>query len=196
MPHKFDIKRKHILESPEREGWFPSSATLMELGIRRGMRVADIGCGTGYLTLPAAEIVGDKGIVYAVDISGEMLLEVEKKIKGKKSNIIPVLSEENSVPLTDSSVDYCLMTFLLHEVEDPEVFLREIRRILKKPGTVGVIEWRKVNSPMGPPMEDRIAREEMEMIASGAGFRVEKAVLLGEFHYGMMWRYPGEVLHG
>jgi ubiquinone/menaquinone biosynthesis C-methylase UbiE len=189
MPHKFDVKRKHILENKERENWFPSVSTLMELGVSRGMTVADIGCGTGYLTLPAAQIVGEEGHVYAVDISREMLLEVEKKIKGKKSNITPLLSDENSIPLEDSSVDYCLMAFLLHEVEDPEVFLGEVKRILRKPGAAGVIEWRKVNSPMGPPMEDRIPREVMERAASRAGFRVERTVLLGCHHYGMRWLY-------
>ena len=187
MPHKFDVKRKHILENPEREKWFPSADTLMELGIRQGMTVADIGCGTGYLSLPAARIVGRKGRVYAVDISREMLDEVEKKAEGKNYSITTVLSEENSIPLDDASVDYCLMTFLLHEVEDTGVFLEEIKRILKNPGTAGVIEWRKIESPMGPPIEDRISKEEMEKIAAGAGFKVEKTLLLGKYHYGMMW---------
>lgn len=189
MPHKFDVKRKHILENPEREKWFPSVSTLRELGIRQGMTVADIGCGTGYLSLPAAEIVGDKGLVYAVDISREMLDEVEKKTKGREYNIATVLSRENSIPLEDASVDYCLMTFLLHEVEDSDAFLEEIKRILKNPGTAGVIEWRKIESPMGPPLEDRISREEMKRIASAAGFTVDKTILLGRYHYGMKWLY-------
>jgi ubiquinone/menaquinone biosynthesis C-methylase UbiE len=187
MPHKFDVKKKHILENPEREEWFPSFSTLRQLGIRRGMEVADIGCGTGYLSLPVAEIVGNNGRIYAVDMSGEMLKEVEKKIRGKKYKITPVLSEENTIPLKDSSVDYCLMAFVLHEVNDRGIFLAEVRRILRNPGIAGIIEWRKVSSPMGPPLEDRISRGEMRRVASDAGFKVEKSILLGKYHYGMSW---------
>jgi len=188
MPHKFDVKNKHLLESPERGGWFDSAQALKTLGIRPGMIVADIGCGTGYLTIPAREIVGDDGRVYAADISREMLEEVKKKIKGI-NNVSVLLSRENEIPLEDNSVDFCLLAFVLHEVEDIGLFLKEVKRILKNPGLVGAIEWAKVESPVGPPLEDRISEGEMHKIASELGFSIKRSITLGKYHYGMTWLY-------
>jgi ubiquinone/menaquinone biosynthesis C-methylase UbiE len=188
MPHKFDVKNKHLLESPKREEWFDSIQALKALGVRPGMTVADIGCGTGYLTLPTREIVGGGGRVYAADISREMLEEVEKKIKGI-TNVSLMLSRENEIPLEDDSADFCLLAFLLHEVDDIGLFLKEVKRILKNPGLVGVIEWEKVESPMGPPIEDRISKVEMRKIAPEMGFSIKRSMALGKYHYGMTWLY-------
>ena len=75
MTHKFDAKNRHKLDNPKRREMLPPEKTLIRLGLKQGDIVADIGCGIGYFTIPAANIVGDSGKVFAMDISPEMLEE-------------------------------------------------------------------------------------------------------------------------
>ena len=72
MAHKFDIKNMKKLDSPQRRKLMPPKITLLELGLKKGNIVADIGCGIGYFTIPAAEIVSPNP-VFALDSSQEML---------------------------------------------------------------------------------------------------------------------------
>ena len=74
MTHKFNIDNKHKLDSPKWRELLPPSETLKKLELYDGAIAADIGCGIGYFTLPAAELVGSQGRVYALDVSEEILL--------------------------------------------------------------------------------------------------------------------------
>lgn len=73
MKKTFDVKNMHKLDNPKRRELLPPDQTLRKLGIKEGEIIADIGCGIGYFTLPASKMVGEKGKIYAMDISAEML---------------------------------------------------------------------------------------------------------------------------
>ena len=79
MTHKFDIKNKQSLDNEKRREILPPYKTLIGLELKEGDTVADIGCGIGYFTFPAAEIVGESGMIFAMDISAKMLEEVDQK---------------------------------------------------------------------------------------------------------------------
>ena len=83
MKHKFDAKSKHKLDNHQRRELLPPERTLLLMGLREGDVMADIGCGIGYFTVPAADIVGNSGKVYGLDVSEEMLGDVEKIIEEK-----------------------------------------------------------------------------------------------------------------
>ncbi|MEM4326044.1 MAG: methyltransferase domain-containing protein, partial [Candidatus Pacearchaeota archaeon] len=76
--HKFDPRNAHKLLSEERKRVLPAYEILRSSGLMDGMVFADIGCGNGYFTLPALEIVGEKGKVYSIDVQKEMLDELKK----------------------------------------------------------------------------------------------------------------------
>jgi len=61
------------LERPEREAEENTSRLIPLLAIKKGQAVADIGCGTGYITRRLAHATGPQGRIYAVDIQPEML---------------------------------------------------------------------------------------------------------------------------
>ena len=72
MPTKFDTRNKDLLLSEARQETLKPEELLRSLGLRAGQTIADIGCGPGFFTVPAARIVGEDGHVYAADIQGDM----------------------------------------------------------------------------------------------------------------------------
>lgn len=170
MVHKFDPQNIERLLSEDRLGGRPPEELLRASGVYEGMVFADIGCGPGYFTLPAASLVGPSGKVYAVDLQEEMLAELKKR--GLPPNVLPVRSEENSVPIEEAGVDFTLLAYVLHEARDRHPFLEEVRRITRKGGRVLVLDWEKKKEDIGPPFEDRVSMEEALKLVSGAGFSV------------------------
>jgi predicted methyltransferase len=71
----FNPREAHRLEDPERRLCMPPADVLAALNIRAGIRVADIGAGTGYFGIPIAQSVGPGGKVFAIDVQLEMLNE-------------------------------------------------------------------------------------------------------------------------
>ena len=80
MPHRFDARQRFRLLSEERQAALQPESLLRSLGLKEGMTLADIGCGPGFFTLPAAQIVGPSGSVFAADIEGEMLSTVRSRV--------------------------------------------------------------------------------------------------------------------
>jgi len=185
MAHKFDPSKVAILDSAERRQIQDPERLFLFLEIKEGLTAADIGCGTGYYTFPLADRVGRQGKVYAIDISGEMLDLLEKRMKERGcSNIELILSEEATIPLADTCVDLALIATSLHEMEQKEELLREVKRILKVGGQIINIDWEAKESPLGPPIEHRIPCEEAMALMSKAGFRDVKILPeIYPYHY-------------
>src|SRR3989338_271502 len=184
MAHKFPIAMKAELDSPQRKKLLNPVKTLRALGIRAGMIVADVGCGTGFFTIPLAAVVGPRGRVLAADISREMIRDVGKRVeKAGLKNIKTVLSRENKIPVTSKRIDYCLLSSVVHELENRILFFRELKRLVKDGGKVGIIEWKKIPSPLGPPLRERISPAAMRQILAENGFAVEKIFSLGAHNY-------------
>lgn len=182
MAHRFDPREKHKLESPERRRHLPPERVLELLDLKPGETLLDLGCGTGYFALPAAERVGPSGRVLAVDVEEEMLAEVQKKASGL-TQIELVRSETYRVPLPEAVAEAALLAFVLHEVEDPVRLLREVRRLLKPGGRVLVLEWQKKETPMGPPVSERLTEDETRAFLERAGFTALDISPLGEWFY-------------
>ncbi len=180
MPHKFDPSKAALLDEEERRRVLPPEGILRRIGLRRGAAFADVGCGTGYFTLPAAELVGESGVVYAIDVQEEMLKLLAGRM-GERANIRPVKSQENSIPLPGGCVDVALLGLVLHELEGDGT-LREVGRILRRGGTLGVVDWKKESGDKGPPVEERISREEAAEMLKKAGFAVVETFEL-PLHY-------------
>jgi len=184
MPTKSDPRQKDRLLSDERQAALQPRALLRSLGLKPGETVADIGCGPGFFTLPAAEIVGPEGVVVAADIQGEMLSTVRMRAAEQGyGNIRLVKTSETEVPLPAASFDHVVAAFVLHEVPRHATFLRRLARLLKPTGRLAVVEWQKIAQPEGPPIEDRISPDELIADAGAAGLRLSKRRELGDYHY-------------
>ena len=171
MPHIFDPAEKNKLDTPERRAEMPPEKTLLAAGVRPMDIFLDIGCGTGYFTLPAARLVGPKGKVYALDISAGMLSDLRSKLAaGGMFNIETVETDPGDLKLQDAAGTMALLSNVLHEVEDKFKFLVELNRVLQTGGRLSIIEWQKRDTPQGPPLNERLDMAAISYLLDRSGF--------------------------
>lgn len=184
MPQKYDAREKELLLADERQAALHPEALLRALGLRPGDTMADIGCGPGFFTLPAAEIVGAEGSVMAADIQGEMLTAVRSRaIERGLHNVHLWKTSESDVPIPPESCDLVLVAFTLNEIDHHATFLHRLARLLKPGGRLAVLEWEKREEPEGPPVGDRIAPDELLADAQAAGLLLDRQSELNEHQY-------------
>lgn len=191
MAHKFNPAHKNKLDNEWRRQVLPPKATLENLGLVSGDIVADIGCGIGYFTIPAAEIVSPNSKIYALDTSKEMLAEVERRAKTAGiSNITVIETGEYDLKLPDEAVNFVLMVTVIHEIIDKEKFLMQAYRILKPSGRLVVIDWEKKQTEAGPPIGHRLDKREAKEILKSSGFEVRKELGIADVFYGLVADLP------
>ncbi|MEW4487883.1 methyltransferase domain-containing protein [Thalassoglobus sp. JC818] len=132
------------LERPEREEEERLSKLIEGLNIEPGMTVADIGAGSGVISVLLSEAVGPSGTVLAVDIQPEMLEALQAKCKFLEiDNVVPVLGTTKSPRLEAGTVDLIVMVDVYHEFDFPFEMLQNISQALKLGGRVAFVEYRK-----------------------------------------------------
>ncbi|MEQ8786727.1 MAG: methyltransferase domain-containing protein [Pirellulaceae bacterium] len=115
------------------------------LGLKPGMCVADIGAGTGLFSRMFSPLVGERGKVYAVDISEEFVSHVEQVARQQKmSNIVGVVCGADSTALPPASVDLAFICDTYHHFEFPRKTMRSIHRALKPGGQVVLIDFHRL----------------------------------------------------
>ncbi|WP_199618034.1 class I SAM-dependent methyltransferase [Paenibacillus alkalitolerans] len=118
-----------------------SKHIISRLDIESGMKVMDIGCGPGRLTIPLAKAVGPNGQVVAVDIQLKMLEVVRSKAAREDlSNIEFVNVAMGEGKLTKQGADRAVLVTVLGEIPNRELALKEIYDSLKPDGILAVTE--------------------------------------------------------
>ena len=131
--------------------------------------VADIGCGSGYFTVPIGKYLFD-GRVHAFDFAHDMLEAVREQIENiHLTNVELALLRDDKLPLENDCLDGAFAAFLLGKVGDPKTLLEEGRRCLRPGGWLALIEWSKREMEVGPPSDERIDEAELRQIAREAG---------------------------
>ena len=131
------------LERPEREREEATSKLIEALELKPGMVVADIGAGSGVITLRMAEKVGAEGKVIAVDVQQEMLDLLQNKLKlNKIENVELLLGTEKSPRLEPETVDLAIMVDVYHELAYPYEMMLELSKGMKVGGRVVFVEFR------------------------------------------------------
>lgn len=181
--HKFNPKSIAKLDNPDRRQNMPPLETLRKFKIGDYGTFLDVGCGTGYFSSTAAEIMKD-GNVIGIDILDEMIEVATARSQGFK-NLAYRKSEEYSFPISEKSVEYVFVSNVLHEIEDKSRYLGEIKRVLKSKGFLCIIEWDKKPMEMGPPMDERISVEELMELASTEGLIFKEKIVINTSHYGV-----------
>ncbi|HEX8924643.1 MAG TPA: methyltransferase domain-containing protein [Terriglobales bacterium] len=181
----FSHAHAHKLEDPDRLRWLPPAQVLAALELRDGMRVADIGAGTGYFALPIANSLGQSGHVYAVDLQPEMLAKLEKKLQGSgESNVSLHQGDAGRVPLPDACCDRVLFANLWHEIPDHEAAVKEAIRLLAPQGRIAILDWRAdIDSPPGPPKDIRISAQTVCEFLKQHGCGKASMLPIGEYSY-------------
>lgn len=115
---------------------------LKEIGLKSAQRVLDFGCRVGHYTIPAAKIVGNNGIVYAIDTQQHALKELRQKAKTHKLTNIRIIktSGRMKLPLENEEVDVILLYDVLHYLEksDRRKLYQEAQRVLKQDGFLSI----------------------------------------------------------
>lgn len=159
------------LERPEREEEEGLSLLVESLSIEPGMVVADIGAGSGVISVRLADAVGPKGTVLAVDIQQEMLDALAAKCKRLQiDNIEPVLGERKSPKLKPDMVDLVVMVDVYHEFDYPFEMLSEIARALKPGGRVAFVEYRKEDPTVPIKLVHKMSEAQVKKEASQPEF--------------------------
>ncbi len=181
MAHKFDAKKAGILDDPGRAKILDPEVILENLELSGEIVLADLGCGTGFISIPASRRVKK---VFALDIQQEMLDILSDNIKKEKiSNIETILSKESSIPLPDRSVNILLMANVFHELEDRSSLLIEVKRVLDLSGRLAIIDWKKIEMDFGPPFQERLDEKEVIDICYENGFTDLEESNIGPYNY-------------
>jgi ubiquinone/menaquinone biosynthesis C-methylase UbiE len=112
---------------------------LEKVGIKEGQTLLDFGCGSASYVIPAARMVGGKGMVYAVDIHPLAISAVEKKAtKEGLTNIATILSDRDT-GLPDESIDVVLLYDVIRSIKDKRALLKELHRVMKENGLLSIL---------------------------------------------------------
>ncbi len=118
-----------------RDKFHPVEGYLEKIGLKRGQTVIDYGCGPGSYVKRASEMVGGAGRVYALDVHELALEAVERKIRVHSlNNVRTVLVNDNVCKLEDNIADVIYALDMFHMVAKTDLFLEEVRRLLKEDG--------------------------------------------------------------
>ena len=129
------------LERETRESEERTDILLRALNLKKGMIVADIGAGTGYLSRRMADGVGLQGTIYAVDVQSEMIGKL-KNLSKTYPNIKPVLSAPSDIKLAANSLDMAILVDVYHELEYPYEVAQSIWTALKPGAKLVLVEYR------------------------------------------------------
>jgi ubiquinone/menaquinone biosynthesis C-methylase UbiE len=158
------------LERVERIEEEEPDVALKVLQIPKGSSVADVGAGSGYITVRLSKLVGPTGAVYANDVQPQMLELLRRRlVREKITNVTLVQGTVDDPKLPPASVDLQIMVDVYHEFSQPQAMLRRLREALKPGGRLVLLEYRKEDPsiPIRPEHKMSVAEAKMEVEAEG-----------------------------
>jgi len=176
-PKKAPPKRSR---SASRTAWQQPDRVVKDLGLKEGAAVADVGCGSGYFTFRLSKIVGEKGKVFATEISDKGLKAIADKAKKDNiKNIETIKSDPQKTKLSACSVDAAIICNVLHHVkkEDRIPLVADIAAALKPGGSFFILDWR-VKAAIKHDKNNRVLRADLIGYAEKAGLKLD-----AEFFY-------------
>jgi len=159
--------------------------TIELIGLKQGQTIADIGAGGGCFSLRFAEIVGEKGKVYAVDTNPGFLQFIKSKGEENGLNNIVTILTKDKLDLPEESLDFIFMRNVTHHIPNRVEYFKNLKQFLKPYGKVIIIEYKKgkfftFRGLFGHHVPKETLIQEMEE----AGYKLEKALdFLPEQHF-------------
>ena len=160
---------------------------LSKLGLADGMKVVDLGAGSGFYAIEAARRVGNSGRVYAVDVQKDLLERLRNQAVSAGINNIEVVwgnaEKVGGTKIREGIADRVIASNILFQVENPNEFALEVKRVLKPGGKALVVDWSEV-SPLGPRVP--FPAMKAQMLFEKIGFKLDQPFGAGEHHYGLV----------
>lgn len=156
-----------------------------------GMHVADLGCGrTGHVVFPAAKILGEMGIIYAVDILKDVLEAIKKRSAGNGLlNVQTVWSDierPGGLHVPKKSLDVVFLVNTLVQTQDRVKVLEEAYELLKDKARLAIVDWKKKGLKFGPADDHFIDFEAIKKWAKQKGLAIQEEFDVGLFHKGLV----------
>ena len=124
-----------------RDSWQKPESIMDSVGIKSGMIIGEIGAGEGYFTFKMVKKIGSEGHIFANDIVQSKLDYIDRKCKEDKiNNISTIHGEEDDSLLPIDSLDMVIMVYTFHDIENPVIFLKNLRKRLKPETPVVIVE--------------------------------------------------------
>ena len=163
---------------------------LKQFGLREDMIVADLGAGTGFYSIVAAQMI-PQGKVYAIEIQKDFLGTIKNKVKDARLNNVECflgnVEKIGGTSLKDAVVDAVIVSNVFFQIENKDKFIEEIKRILKTDGRVLLIDWSD-SSDIHSNLKKIISKDKAREMFENKGFIFNKEINPGAHHYGMIFR--------
>jgi ubiquinone/menaquinone biosynthesis C-methylase UbiE len=178
--------RQAELANPQEAWWFyrperveseKPEELLDALGIKKGDVVADIGAGPGFFSLRAAQHVGPRGKVFAVDVQQEMIDGLRRMTrKAGLENIVPILGSVEDPKLPENSVDEVLIIIAYHEFSHPAEMMHHIYTAMKQDARMLIVEYKAEDPDSRVSPAHKMRATDILSEISGFGFRLDKVI--------------------
>ncbi len=176
--HRFPAEHSKRLSDDARRKVQPAEDIVQRMSPRPSEVVADLGCGTGYITLPLASRVSK---VYAIDAQQAMLDRLIEHIpENYGEKIVTMLAELPPLPLADASIDRAVLVNVVHEVDDLPLLHSELQRCLRPEGRLTIVDFPRRETSFGPPLEERLSEE--QVMKALPSFKRVKGWSLSEYY--------------
>lgn len=164
------------------------SSNLAKIGLKEGMRVVDLGAGSGFYTFETAKRVGGSGRVYAVDVQKDLLERLRSVGATQGLRNIEIIwgnaEKIGGTKLREAIADRVIASNVLFQIEKPDDFALEIKRLLKPGGKVLVVDWSEA-SPLSP--KTLFSSAKAQALFEKTGFKLDQSFNAGDHHYGLIF---------
>ena len=183
--YNFELKTYYMLYNDvERRKWQNPEAILTDIGVRAGITFIDVGCGTGFFTLPAARMIGDSGKVFALDINANLIARLQEQAKIEHiNNLSASVGKAEDLVLCNQCADIVFYGIVLHDFQNAARVLENAKQMVKASGRLVNLDWKKKPMDFGPPLKIRFDEQTAADLIKSAGFKVESTKDNGPYHY-------------
>jgi len=191
--HRFDdaAKWSEVFDDPERDAWQKPADVVAAMALSPGMTAADIGAGTGYFNPHLAAAVGPTGKVLALDIEPNLIAHMTARAERDGTPQVEArLGTPDDAGLKPAEADRVLIVDTYHHIQTRPAYFAKVRAGVKPGGKLIVVDFKKEDSPMGPPVAERIAPDVVQAELIEAGWVFERAVDGWPYQYVLVFAAP------
>jgi ubiquinone/menaquinone biosynthesis C-methylase UbiE len=176
----------------EESSFLNPGAVLTAAELHEGMQVADFGAGSGFFTRAAARIIGEAGVVWALDINPDLLPRIKNLAEAEGLNNVEVVRGDAEIlggsNLPSESFDLVIAANLLFMAGHKHEVIAEMHRVLRPSGRALIVDWSDSWGGLGPHPEHVVSYEEALAAFQEEGFAYVKDVPAGAYHWGFIVR--------
>lgn len=178
---------------PIKKTYLNIQALLKRLKIKEGDYIGDLGCGSGYFTIPSARAVGASGRIFAMDVQKTVIENI--KVRARMDNLGNIVAVWTNLEIygatksvNDANLDHTLLVNIFFQTKKYLEIMKEAVRMTKPKGNILVIDWKNEKTPFGPMLEDRVDPEIIKKVAKRFGLTLDREFEAGEYHWGLLFK--------